>query len=468
MKQSFKELGNVYTPSFLVKNMLDFGGYEKDILCKNVIDNSCGDGAFLMEIVERYCRYSIEKQENILELKKQLETYIHGIEIETQSVEKCKKNLDNIALRYNIKDVCWDIINADTFSVTKFNNKIDFIFGNPPYVRVHNLKKNYDEVKQLSFSQGGMTDMFIAFFELSFKMMNENATMVLITPNSWLNSRAGNNLRKYIYKTKNLVGLIDLEHFQPFQATTYTIISKFVNNKKNNDVTYYTYDETLRKKEYKAKLNYDELFINNTIYLSNKENLSLLYDIRNTIVPEYVKVKNGLATLADKVFIGDFSFSGCMIDVLKASTGKWYKCIFPYNRLGKPLDINSIQQYNDVYNYLLENKDNLHTTRDNNSFWYLFGRSQAIKDVFVRKIAVNTIIKDINSIRVEEVKENKGIYSGLYIITSLKLEEIKKLLLSNDFIHYLQLLKNYKSGGYYTFSSKELEQYLNYKIGNYE
>ncbi len=26
------------------------------------------------------------------------------------------------------------------------------------------------------------------------------------------------------------------------------------------------------------------------------------------------------------------------------------------------------------------------------------------------------------------------------------------------------MLKNYKSGGYYTYSSKDLEQYLNYKL----
>ena len=29
---------------------------------------------------------------------------------------------------------------------------------------------------------------------------------------------------------------------------------------------------------------------------------------------------------------------------------------------------------------------------------------------------------------------------------------------------YIKLLKNYKSGGYYNFSSKDLEQYLNYKL----
>ena len=51
----------------------------------------------------------------------------------------------------------------------------------------------------------------------------------------------------------------------------------------------------------------------------------------------YVSVKNGFATLADKVFIGDFDFTEGTIDILKASTGKWSKCIYPYDKKGKPL-----------------------------------------------------------------------------------------------------------------------------------
>lgn len=103
--------------------------------------------------------------------------------------------------------------------------------------------------------------------------------------------------------------------------------------------------------------------------------------------------------------------------------------------------------------------------KDNeNSYWYLFGRSQAIKDVAKRKYAINTIIKDKKSIRFELVPEGSGIYSGLYILTEIDSTIIKETIISDDFINYIHLLKNYKSGGYYTFSSKDLEQYLNYKL----
>jgi adenine-specific DNA-methyltransferase len=57
-----------------------------------------------------------------------------------------------------------------------------------------------------------------------------------------------------------------------------------------------------------------------------------------------------------------------------------------------------------------------------------------------------------------------GVYSGLYILTEIEFEIIKQIICSEHFIEYIRLLKNYKSGGYFTFSSKDLEQYLNYQL----
>ncbi len=179
----------------------------------------------------------------------------------------------------------------------------------------------------------------------------------------------------------------------------------------------------------------------------------------------YAEVKNGFATLADKTFIGDFDFEGT-IDVLKASTGKWSKCIFPYDSLGRPLPPSTIEKNKPLYEYLQMHQDDLAKGRDieNRELWYLFGRTQAIKDVSKDKFALNTIIKNKTSIRLEKVCAGKGLYSGLYILTSIPEEEIRELIVSDEFVTYIKMLASYKSGGYYTFASKDVEQYLNYKL----
>lgn len=46
-----KTKGQVFTPGYMVRAMLDWCGYVgQDILCKHIADNSCGDGAFLCEV----------------------------------------------------------------------------------------------------------------------------------------------------------------------------------------------------------------------------------------------------------------------------------------------------------------------------------------------------------------------------------------------------------------------------------
>lgn len=467
MAKAVKQHGRVYTPDYLVKVILDFGGYDKpNILKKHVIDNSCGDGAFLTEIVRRYCASFLTQKQDLSKLKHELETYIHGIELDAVECDKCILNLNKVVEEYGISKVKWDITNADTLTVDRFNAKMDYVVGNPPYVRVHNLEESYEIVKKFKFAEGGMTDLFIVFFEIGFNMLAKGGLMCLITPSSWLGSLAGTHLRQYIYTHQNLSGVIDLEHFQPFEATTYTFISRFSKSKKNSQIDYYTFDGEKLKAKFQEKLSYSDIQIGKNFYFSKKTHLSLLNNIKTTYGYPYVSVKNGFATLADKVFIGDFDFTEGTIDILKASTGKWSKCIYPYDKKGKPLPLKDFMNNTEAYNHLLSHQDKLSKSRDieDDKFWYLFGRTQALKDVSKVKYAINTLIKDKGSIKLECVPQGAGIYSGLYILTDIEFETIKQLVYSEDFINYVKLLKNYKSGGYYTFASKDLEQYLNYKL----
>ena len=56
MSLDTKNKGQVYTPISIVNMMLDYAGYVSGeyILHKHVIDNSCGDGRILCEVVKRY------------------------------------------------------------------------------------------------------------------------------------------------------------------------------------------------------------------------------------------------------------------------------------------------------------------------------------------------------------------------------------------------------------------------------
>lgn len=160
-----KHRGKIYTPDYLVKIILNQGNYvDGNINKKHVIDNSCGDGQFIVHIVDRYVNDFFKNSNNISELKNQLETYIHAIEIDKNEINTCIDRCNKLVSAYGIENVNWDFINGDTLQIDKFNNKMDFVVGNPPYVRVHNLNDNFNSVKNYLFGNGGMTDLYIIFY----------------------------------------------------------------------------------------------------------------------------------------------------------------------------------------------------------------------------------------------------------------------------------------------------------------
>lgn len=462
-----KKNGQVYTPKHIVEDILNIVKYKNDeILKKHIIDNSCGDGAFLIEIVKRYIEAYKNKYNTIEGLKNDLEEYIHGIEIDEIAFNECQDNLNSLAFLEGLSNVKWDIILGDTLEIDKYNNKMDYVVGNPPYVRVHNLEEKYSRVKDFKFCKKGMTDLYIVFFEISFNMLNSKGKMSYITPNSFYTSVAGRELRQYIKNEKTLYAIMDLGHYQPFSATTYTTITAFENSIEKEHIEYYQYDKLTCKPVFVNKIKYDDLTIKDNIILSNntsREEFSKIFSC--DIKKSKISVKNAFATLADGVFIQkEFPFEENVIDILKASTGEWKKCIFPYNEGLKPIAIDEINDKS-LAEYLYSKKEILsNRSTDKNTPWYCFGRSQGINDLFNNKIAINTTIKDLKSIKINKVDSGSGLYSGLYITSDYSYDEIKDIIIKEDFIDYIKSLNKCKSGGYFTFSSSDLKKYLVYNL----
>lgn len=460
-----KEFGQVFTPPNIVNDVLDAAGYSGEaILNKHVIDNSCGDGAFLLEIIDRYIKAYTKKHKARDGIEKELKKYIHGIELDSEIYATCNKRLSNYLISNNIRDFKFDILNKDTLKITKYDNKMDFVVGNPPYVRVHNLNDNYKAVKKYAFCENGMTDLYIVFYEIGLKMLNQTGVLCYISPNSFYNSLAGNKLREYIRKNKTMELIMDVGHYQPFDVSTYTTICKITNGATFKTCKYYKYDVETGHPHFICDIDYEDLFINENIVLSsnNKKYLPILnYQPKKDVK---VQVKNGFATLNDKIFIRDsFPFESNQIDVIKGSTGEWKKCIYPYDKNGKLIafeDLNGeVQEYLKAYK-----KDLIKDNKRSQSNWYAFGRTQAINDVKLNKISINTTIKNVESIKLNKVCSGKGMYSCLYLLTNTSLKKIKSIICSNDFIEYLKLLNKCKSGGYYTFSSKDLFKFVNYYL----
>ena len=461
-----KKSGRVYTPRFIVEQILDLTGYRGSrIARKHIIDPSCGDGAFLTVVVERYCRENANL--TVLTLKRQLETFVHGIEIDSAERERCVRNLDDVALTFGISDVNWDVICADALTLDHFDGQIDFVVGNPPYVRVHNLGASLDVVKRFEFAQTGMTDLFIVFYELGLRMLNPRGILGYITPSSFFTSVAGERLREKIVADNLLAKLVDLKHRQVFNASTYsTIVVLSPCRKATSTTEYFEFTDDFKTSRVE-RLKSDDFYVDGKFYFSTRRNLRFLREIltfQTSKNAERFIVKNGFATLADSFFIGDdvkFGFTDFTIPIVKASTGVWSRCLYPYDATGRPLLWKTLSQNPAIKHYYNRSCQLLKSrSLPNPKAWRGFGRTQGLKDVALTKYAVNTLIRDAGDLKITLSPSGTGVYSGLYVLTDVPFKTFCSLLNTDDFSAYVSMLQKYRSGGYYTFSSKELKVFL--------
>lgn len=464
-----KRFGQIFTPPYLVKDILDFAGYAGGgVLRRHAIDNSCGDGAFLVEMVRRYCvawRSAHGESENVA-LARQLGQFIHGIEKDEASHAACMERMRQLEHDLKLPPVDWDIRCADALQVRDFDGRMDFVIGNPPYVRVHNLESSFTQVKQHAFCGGGMTDLYLVFYEIGLHMLAAGGRLCYIAPSSWINSVAGQHMRAHLQESGCLRAIADLGHFQPFSATTYTAITLLEKTDGARQFDYYTYEKE-KALRFVETLPYDEAFFDGALFLGNRDTLRELRAIKTAPLSPALKVKNGFATLADDVFIADaFPFECFTIPVIKASTGARRTALYPYDERGKPLPRDAVFSDAGVAAYLNARKSALLKGRDERHCpdWHLYGRSQALADVWRHKYAIGAVVRDASSIKLNAAPPGTGVYSGLYILTEAPEERLRAALQCDAFIRYVAALRKYKSGGYYTFNARELRQYLNHAL----
>lgn len=461
-----KKNGRVYTPRFVVETILDLADYRGSrIARKHIIDNSCGDGAFLTVVVERYCRENATL--GATRLKAELETFVHGVELDPAERERCVQNLNAVALTFGVQGVNWDVICADALTFDRWNGQIDFVVGNPPYVRVHNLGATFDAAKRFNLAQSGMTDLFLVFYELGLRMLTPSGTLSYITPSSFFTSVAGGPLREKIVAENLLAKLVDLKHRQVFDATTYSTIAVLTSGRKTSSATEYFELTADDKPSLIERLTADDFYVDGKFYFSTRRNLRFLREILTFQPPknaERFAVKNGFATLADSFFIGDaatFGFADFTIPVVKASTGVWSRCLYPYDASARLLPWETLSAVAAVKRYYESACDRLkQRSLTNPGAWFGFGRTQGLKDVARNKYAVNTLIRDAADLKLTPSPVGTGVYGGLYVLTDVPFETLRALLNNEDFETYVSLLQKYKSGGYYAFSSKDLKAFL--------
>jgi type I restriction-modification system DNA methylase subunit len=87
-KKRVKEHGEVFTPMWMVRKMVDLVDSDAKKPSKTFLEPACGDGRFLCEILERRLAVAKSGQESLLAV-----STLYGIELLPDNVESAKNNL---------------------------------------------------------------------------------------------------------------------------------------------------------------------------------------------------------------------------------------------------------------------------------------------------------------------------------------------------------------------------------------
>jgi adenine-specific DNA-methyltransferase len=488
--------GVVYTPNWIVKTILDYLEYgNNNISNKKIIDPSCGDGAFLKEVVERFITDALNSNKSISEIKNLLEQNVYGIDIDKNAIELCRINLTNIAKKYGINDVNWNLINNDSTNkvwISKLFKKFDYVVGNPPYIRIQNLgKEKRNKIqKEWELCKSGSTDIYIAFFELGYYLLNDMGKLGYITPNTYIKTSAGKDLRQFIKNKKILKSLIDFKHHQIFEnATTYSIITILSKRHEQNTFELY-YGAPDKKIKFIDEIDLNNLNDNNWILCTNGVLVKIKeIESRGAPLGEIANIHVGITTLADSYYIFKNPLLKEKTAIIKLKDGREFEIeknilkpiikasilkssedeqnnyvIFPYKlKNNKHIIIpeNELKEkYPLTYNYFLRIKDIL-LARDkgkpNPVAWYAFGRSQGLDTSFGKKILTSPLNKKPNFIVWE--KEDYTFYSGYCIKYSGDLYGLVKELNSSDMEFYINHVSRSYQNNYKSYSKTFIKNF---------
>lgn len=486
-----KRNGVIYTPSWIVKKILKLVNYDNQSL---IIDPACGDGAFLKEIVTGIIQYGKKNNHSEEQIKNALQN-VYGIDIDKKALKLCKESL-NALIKDNlgIDTFNWNVFKEDALSSTTLNSlngKFDFVIGNPPYVRIQNLSaKNRKNIQQnYALCSSGSTDIYIAFFELSLKLLNHNGKLGFITPNSFLKSKTALEFRKLLHTKRYVKSFVDFGSYQVFDnATTYSVISILEKNGNPNNIQLYSGTSSNITKG--GTIKYNSLTQDNWI-LKDDDTLNKIREIeqRGKKLGDIAKISTGIATLADKYFIfKDVKFKGkiatitlpdgSQVDIeknilkpiIKASTWKGddqgYFIIFPYekDKVTKKHKIISENDMNAKYPKTLvyfKSIKNILNSRDKGKktypAWYAFGRSQGVDTAFGEKILTSTMNLKPNFIVCKD--KNTLFYSGYAVFYDGDLDKLAEKLNTDDMKFYIDNTSKEYQHGYMAYSKSFIENF---------
>jgi len=326
-----EERGAIYTRREVVDFILDLIGYTADrqLTDYRLLEPSFGAGDFLLPLLERL----LEAARRLPDCERvaALEPAIRAVELHRASHEATRTAMKAMLTASGIGQGDADHLLAlwldqGDFLLSAFDHRFTHVVGNPPYVRQDDIPDPLiREYRRRYTTIYDRADIYVPFIEHSLRLLETGGQLGFICADRWMKNRYGRKLRALVSRDFSLTAYVDMYGTDAFhsEVSAYpaiTVIERSTNKptrvfsqppidrgflrKLSGDMTQPSLPPESPATAIKHVAAGEEPWV-----LDSFDELALVRRLESelpTIEEAGCKVGIGVATGADKAFIGDF------------------------------------------------------------------------------------------------------------------------------------------------------------------
>lgn len=228
-KEQIKNTGATFTPRELSVFLAERIAFYVQSKRSRVLDPACGEAELLVAMGE------------VLN-KKTIDFSLTGYDANEQYLSFAKDRLlcfgnkkaelihEDFLQSVDVSNACDSPSLFNDFKFSEVNNSFDVVIANPPYVRTQILGTEQAQNLARKFNLKGRVDLYYPFLMAMTESLKENGILGVITSNRYLSTKSGESVRKFLSENYEILELIDLGDTKLFDAAVLPAI--FIGRKK--------------------------------------------------------------------------------------------------------------------------------------------------------------------------------------------------------------------------------------------
>lgn len=225
-RSAAEERGAVFTRREVVEFILDLSSYtvERPLHRSRLLEPSFGNGDFLLPIVERLLRSYTAHEPGSSKVVEDLSGAIRAVEVHHDSIKSTRARLFELLRAHGVSRedadnllAAW-IVEGD-FLLTELPWSFDYAVGNPPYVRHELIPAALMTEYRARFSTiYDRADLYVPFFERCLAYLEPGGTLGFICSDRWMKNKYGGPLRAMVARNYHLTAYVDMVNTAAFNS----------------------------------------------------------------------------------------------------------------------------------------------------------------------------------------------------------------------------------------------------------